>query len=168
MKRLREGLRLSQEVVFRRGKLSSQGRVSELERGTDVQISTLVGAMRGLNVTPAAFLREWEDLIRQRAAKSQNRFDEARDYPIDDAGKSLGDDGVTGLESLLPIAGPNAQNPGGVAMNEWEKVTWRRYASALGRLGHLDHAAQERFVADVDQKATEVLSAPARHRRLGK
>jgi hypothetical protein len=153
---LRDGKRLSQREVATKGRLSSASRVSELENGSDVQISTLVGVMRGLELSAHDLAQAFGETIYRKAGVLGGK------------GKPLGDDRVTGLESLLPIAGPNAQKPGGVAMNEWEKVTWRRYASALGRLGHLDHAAQERFVADVDQRATEMLNAPARHRRLGK
>jgi transcriptional regulator with XRE-family HTH domain len=83
-------------------------------------------------------------------------------------GKPLGNDGMTDVNSLLPQASLHAHLSGGAVMNEWETRVWRKYASVLGRLALLDHATQERFVDDVDTKATEVLTAPTVRTRLGK
>jgi len=149
---LREGRRLSQRDVAIAGRLSSASRVSELENGADVQISTLVGVMRGLELSAHELAQAVGETVYRRSGK----------------GKPLGDNRVTGLDSLLPTASLHAHPPGGAAMNERETRVWTKYASALGRLALLDLATQERFVHDVDQKATEVLTAPTVRSRLGK
>jgi transcriptional regulator with XRE-family HTH domain len=111
VRRLRVMQRLSQREVATHGRLSSATRVSEFERGTDVQLSTIIGVFRGLGVPPMAVIQEWRRYVAhcprlgprdKSLEKEQLRADENND--TSEAGVGLRDEARELLLSALTIA----------------------------------------------------------------